>query len=344
MQRSDTFLTIFAISILVFLVGGIMWLFQARRPVSPVGAPTIVLEDRTEVGENIQIQTLRDFPHTDLASASIPLDQILSGGPGRDGIPAMGNPMFVSIEAADLSDEIEGVFIDIDGVQRFYPFTILVWHEIVNDVIGDTPFAVTFCPLCGSAITFDRRVSERVYEFGVSGYLYESNMLMYDRQTESLWSQALGEAVVGVHVGDALSILPMQQITIGQLREDFPDAVVMSTDTGHIRNYGVYPYGDYEETARTIFPVSVSDQRYFAKEIMYVMPIGDTSVALPKDQLEDTAEMEIDGQILRVERDGGRINATLGGESIPGYFEMWFSWATHHHDSGIVWDLTESGN
>lgn len=295
--------------------------------------------DVPEEREKVTGRTLSGFSDTDLSTATIPVDQILSGGPGKDGIPAIDAPTFIPLAEASLDADIEGVLVDIDGVQRFYPLTILVWHEIVNDQIGETPYSVTFCPLCGSAVTFDRRVNDQVLDFGVSGYLFESNLLMYDRQTESLWSQARGEAVDGPLVTTELNLIPMQQITFAQLQSDFPESVVMSDDTGYRRNYGVYPYGDYSETERTIFPVSVSDKRYFAKEIMYVIPIGDTSVAFPKDELVDTASREVDGKVLTVVRDGGLINAELDGVPVPGYFEMWFSWATHHQDDGLVWEL-----
>jgi hypothetical protein len=330
--------------ILLALVGSVLWIQYIGSSASPISNKETSSQDASTsesivLEESERPQTLRDFDNTNINTATIPTDQIISGGPGKDGIPAIDAPIFVSIAETKLDDDIEGVLIALEGEERFYPLTILVWHEIVNDQIGGTPFSVTFCPLCGSAITFDRRLGDQLLDFGVSGYLYESNLLMYDRQTESFWSQAVGEAVVGELVGAQLTYVPMQQITFGQLKADFSTSVVMSTDTGHIRNYGVYPYGDYAKTERTIFPVTVSDNRFFAKEIMYVVPVGDASIAIPKDSLIDTATRTVGEQELKLVRDGGLINATLDGEPVPGYFEMWFSWATHHQDDGIVWSV-----
>src|SRR3989344_4868604 len=144
--------------------------------------------------------------NTDTGKSSIDQSKIVSGGPGKDGIPAISNPKFVDIGDEELSDSTSGILINLNKQTRFYPFNILVWHEIVNDSIEGSYIAVTFCPLCGSAIVFDRRVGDEILEFGVSGLLYESNLLMYDKKTESLWSQVLGEAVVGSYTGTKLAL------------------------------------------------------------------------------------------------------------------------------------------
>lgn len=284
---------------------------------------------------------------TNLDKAIIEPSEVRSGGPGKDGIPAIDNPKFVSIAEASLDDEIRGIFIDINGEQRFYPYSILVWHEIVNDSIGDTNFAVTFCPLCGTAIVFDRDQSsdgpfDKTVRFGVSGLLWESNLLMYDDITETLWSQARGQAVIGDLAGQKLIRLPMQLITFGELKQKYPSSQVLSHDTGYNRNYTVYPYGDYEENNdRLVFPVSVQDNRFPSKLIMYVVQFEDKSVAVPKDSVVDgsTATMKVNRQTLTLKRDGGEYEVTANGEVLPGYFEMWFSWATHHQEDGVVWEI-----
>lgn len=136
---------------------------------------------------------------TNTSQRSIELSKVLSGGPGKDGIPAIREPVFVSV-----SEKPESVLLDTDGIvlgkgqAKFYPYNIMIWHEIVNDTVDGVPVAVTFCPLCGSAAVFDRRVDGESLSFGVSGLLYQSNLLMHDSKTESLWSQVLGEAVVGI--------------------------------------------------------------------------------------------------------------------------------------------------
>lgn len=289
-----------------------------------------------------EVQLLPGFPDTDLSAAIIDTDLILSGGPGKDGIPAISDPKFTSVESAVVDDEVLGILVDFNSEKRFYPYNILVWHEIVNDQIGDKKFAVTFCPLCGSAIVFDRMAGGVEYEFGVSGYLFESNLLMYDRTTESLWSQARGEAVVGSLIGTELEVLPMQLLTFSELRENHPDAQVLSRDTGYFRRYDFYPYGDYEDREDTIFPVSVQDNRFPAKKIMYVVPWGEKSLAIPQDILTTDLEAKVEGSLVQVKVDRGEVSVVVGDESFPGYYEMWFSWATHHQGDGIVWPLDES--
>lgn len=279
---------------------------------------------------------------TNLSKTEIDLSQVLSGGPGKDGIPAINDPKFISVAEAEaeLDEEVLGIFLDINGDQRYYPYTILVWHEIVNDTVGNQPVAVTFCPLCGSAITFDRNVNGKVVEFGVSGLLYESNLLMYDSENESLWSQALGRAVVGDDAGTNLDHVPMQLLTFAEFKQKFPEAQVLSNDTGHSRNYGFFPYGDYDESDDLVFPTSVQDKRFHPKTIMYVVNVGsDKSAAFVWEKAGETgtAELEVDGQQVTLTRNGGEAVVTIDGQEVPGYFEMWFSWATHHQDNGYVW-------
>lgn len=187
---------------------------------------------------------------------------------------------------------------------------------------------------------FDRSVDGEVLEFGVSGLLYESNLVMYDRATESLWSQSVGEAIAGEHTGKRLDLVFMQVIDFGELKERYPGARVLSVDTGHDRDYWRNPYSGYEDTERTYFPVTVEDRRYFAKDLFWVFWLdGDTSVAIPMGSIEEMRAMtDIDGKRVSVMRDGGEIDVSVDGESVPGYVEMWFSWATQHADDGTVWD------
>jgi hypothetical protein len=287
-------------------------------------------------GETPETAFARNGLKTNTSMSSIPLSDVLSGGPGKDGIPALSNPLFVSVEEAEVNDTTLGVFISIDEEKRFYPYNILVWHEIVNDSIGDTHFAVTFCPLCGSAITFNREVGGEVLTFGVSGLLWESNLLMYDTKTESLWSQAKNEAVIGDYIGTKLSLLDMRLLEFGTIKELHPDSRVLSRDTGYARSYDIDPYGDYETNDRILFPVSVSDSRFSAKEIMYVVPFNESSYAFPDSGLDETTTFEVaDGELV-LERLEEGVQAYINGNPLPGYYEMWFSWATHHQNDGVV--------
>lgn len=283
---------------------------------------------------------LRGFK-TDSSKSSINLDQLLSGGPGKDGIPAINNPQFTPLSEADFEDNVQGIFVEFGSTRKFYPYNILVWHEIVNDTADGQNIAVTFCPLCASAIVFDRNYQGETLQFGVSGFLFESNLVMYDTKTESLWSQAKGAAIVGDYTGTKLTILPLQQITLAEVKRKYSDTLVLSKDTGYSRNYSFNPYSGYEETDEINFPVSVSDKRFKPKEIMYVVPLGEKSIAFAQIGLKDGNQksIEVEGQTITIERLGEEINVTTNGKTLPGYFEMWFSWAVHHQENGIALEL-----
>lgn len=192
---------------------------------------------------------------TNLEKSSIGLDELIDGGPGKDGIPSIDDPLFVS--QSDASGWLRGVepviSLEVNGEARAYPIQILMWHEIVNDVLGGKSVVVTFCPLCYSAIVFDSSVHGKVHEFGVSGFLRHSDMIMYDRTTESLWQQFSGEALVGDYTGYELTIIPSQLISFDQFREAYPDAAVLSRETGHLRNYGNNPYAGYDDINNSPF-------------------------------------------------------------------------------------------
>lgn len=284
----------------------------------------------------------KDGLKTNTAIRSIPLDEVLGGGPGKDGIPAILNPKFISINAAKKIEDGDrfGVSVTVGDTSRFYPYSILVWHEIVNDEINNQPFIVTFCPLCGSAITFDPRVDGEVRTFGVSGKLWESNLLMYDHKNENLWSQIIGEVVVGDDTGKKLEIFPSQLIMFDAFVSAHPNGEVLSRDTGHNRNYGFYPYGNYDNSESLYFPVSVQDNRLFAKELMFIVNVGDFSGAFKRSDLLEagSASLQIEDTTVTVKVDGEELKATdQNGNKVAGYIAMWFSWAAHHQDNSFVW-------
>ncbi len=206
---------------------------------------------------------------TDGVKHSIPLDKIKGGGPPKDGIPSIDNPVFANIENSQfMSDSDTVIGLEINGESKAYPLFILVWHEIVNDKVGETPVSVTYCPLCYTSQVFERIINGQEVEFGTSGKLYNSNLLMYDRFTESYWSQALGMAVKGELTGHQLDLVPFDVITWGDWKALHPDTLVLTTDTGHIRSYATDPYGDYYAEPRIMFPVEHSDDRMHPKEII----------------------------------------------------------------------------
>ncbi|MBI2611701.1 DUF3179 domain-containing protein [Candidatus Gottesmanbacteria bacterium] len=283
------------------------------------------------------------FPEfkTDLSKTSIDISKLISGGPGKDGIPAITNPKFVSIGEEDVNSNSLGILLSLNEEERFYPYYVLTWHEVVNDKIGNKNFAVTFCPLCGSAIVFNREVEGRILEFKVSGLLLESNLVMYDTQTESFWSQVRGEAIVGEYTGKKLEILPLQVISFAEASKKYPNAKILSKDTGYARDYSIDPYSGYGDTEETYFPISIKDKRFKTKEIMYVIPYGEKSIAFPQIKLKnnDTKKFTLDGKTFTIQRKGEEIIVLENNKQLPGYFEMWFSWATNHQHNGIVWEL-----
>jgi hypothetical protein len=201
---------------------------------------------------------------------TVPLDQIVSGGPLPDGIPSIDTPKFVSIEDGNkfLQDSELVVGLNINGDIRAYPLQLLVWHEIVNDNVGDMPVAVTYCPLCFTNQVFNRIIDGTVVEFGTSGKLYNSNLVMYDRTSNSLWSQALGEGIVGQFAGARLERIPFDVAHWKDWKKLYSSTKVLSQDTGTTRPYGADPYGDYYTNADVLFPVFNRDERLGLKEIV----------------------------------------------------------------------------
>jgi hypothetical protein len=220
----------------------------------------------------------------------VPLDKIVSGGPPPDGIPSIDMPKFVSVSEANkfLQDADQVVGLNINGDIRAYPLQILVWHEIVNDNVGGTPVAVTYCPLCFTNQVFNRTVDGQTVEFGTSGKLYNSNLVMYDRTSNSLWSQALGQAIVGKHAGPKLERIPFDIAFWKEWKQLYPDTKVLSRDTGSTRPYGADPYGNYYTSNELFFPVSNKDDRLGLKEIIVGLENEGQFKAYKLQQIQDT--------------------------------------------------------
>ena len=201
----------------------------------------------------------------------VPLDQIVSGGPPPDGIPSIDKPKFTSAQEADknLKDSELVLGLNINGDIRAYPLQILVWHEIVNDKVGGVPVAVTYCPLCFTNQVFNRALEDgNVVKFGTSGKLYNSNLVMYDRTSDSLWSQALAQGIVGKYAGVDLQRIPFDVANWKEWKQLYPESKVLSRDTGSSRPYGADPYGDYYTNSEVLFPIPNQDDRLGLKEII----------------------------------------------------------------------------
>lgn len=195
------------------------------------------------------------WPDTDFGRSLIDLGEIRSGGPPKDGIPAIDQPRFDTIAEAEkwLDPREPVVVLELAGRARAYPLQILIYHEIVNDRIGERPVSVTFCPLCNAAIAFDRRFQGRVLDFGTTGLLRNSDLVMYDRQTESWWQQFSGRAIVGELSGKTLETLPAPIVAFADFRVAFPAGEVLNRNTGHTRPYGRNPYRGYDDIDQSPF-------------------------------------------------------------------------------------------
>lgn len=286
----------------------------------------------------------QSFPDTDWSKADPALARALSGGPAKDGIPAIDDPSFEPVADFGNPDDVQALLV-VGGTEvKAYPYNILVWHEIVNDTVDGTPIAVTFCPLCGSAVVFERLLpGGRATTFGVSGGLLESNMIMFDRATETLWQQSTGRALAGEHYPHELELHPFQLLTVGEIKGQYPEAMILSDNTGHARDYARNPYAGYDESDDFYFNPSEIDERYPAKEIFVAFTVKDTRVAARWLALENGRRYELDvddERVVLTKTDGELQISGADGAEIPFYFEMWFSWAIQH-DEGVVFDPGE---
>jgi hypothetical protein len=213
-----------------------------------------------------------DFSGSGSGSAClVPEDRLVSGGPGRDGIPALDNPVVVSAAEGDTFLLPTALVLGVveNGEARAYPHNVLWWHEIVNDTLGGVRIVVSYCPLTGSGMVYDPRIGGQVLNFGVSGLLFENNLVLFDRATESLWSQMGVQGVCGSFSGTAPALRPIVQSTWEAWKAMHPNTTVVSFDTGFGRNYGVYPYGNYDRVGDNslLFPAASIDRRRPLKEL-----------------------------------------------------------------------------
>jgi len=288
--------------------------------------------------ENQEIKTLKDG-----TKYIIHPSKFLSGGPGKDGIPSIDNPKFVSAKADWLPDDELGLGIVHKNEARFYPFRILVYHEIVNDFIQNDPILVTYCPLCFTGIGFVREIDGEPVEFGVSGKLYNSELVMYDRKTDSYWPQTLGKAVLGPSTGKTIKKIPTDTVKWGDWKKVHPDTRVLSKDTGFLRSYdGSNPYGrkgDFTDI-NLQFPLENEDKRLDAYEIVYGIEVDGKFKAYKKTDVEQkpTIEDTIGGEKIIIEFDKNLKSTRAYKESEEQVVVdtlFWFAWAAFHPDTEL---------
>lgn len=333
--------------------------------------PTAESSDQAPAAQELAAQAPppgadREF-RTDFSKTIISYDEVLSGGPPKDGIPAIDEPQFVAVAEADAwLEPVEPVVrVQVGDDARAYPLQILTWHEIVNDTVGDQPVAVTFCPLCNTAIVFARTVAPaasaapQVLDFGTTGRLRFSNLIMYDRQTETWWQQATGEALAGELVGTRLDFVPGEIIAWSDFRATHPDGQVLSRETGFNRSYGNNPYLGYDDVNNTPFLYQGEPTPDNLPAVARVLTIEepDDTVAYPFEVLQEVRVVNdtvgdqevvifweagtasaLDAGIIAEGRDVGAANAylrTLNGEVLT------FAFANDEfrdEETGSVWN------
>jgi len=231
-----------------------------------------------------------DVWKTDFSRHTVPFEEFASGGPPKDGIPSVDHPSFINVREANgwLADRDPVALVSLNGEARAYPLSILIWHEIVNDEIGGRPVSVTYCPLCNTTIAFDREFRGTILDFGTTGRLRHSDLVMYDRQTETWWQQATGEGLVGEHAGEQLTFVPVTVRSWRDVREQRPSVRVLSRDTGFPRaftqRYGTNPYEGYDRGSgpwRQFFRFGRDDGRLPAMERVVALEHGDEHLAVP---------------------------------------------------------------
>jgi len=280
----------------------------------------------------------------DFNGAKVKKEDLLQGCfGGKDCIPSIDKPKFESAKQASwLRDEDIVFAIDYKDVQKAYPQTILNWHEIVNDEISGNPIAVTFCPLCGSALAFERKVNGVITEFGVSGKLHNSDLVMYDRYEGNLWQQITGEGIVGPapRRNEILKQVPIITTTWGKWKKEHPNTQVLSRDTGHTRNYDQYPYGTYEQDDQLFFGVKGLDKSLQIKTVVYGVEINRSSKAYPESVFDEKKIIEdtVGNVAIRLEKTkAGQIKVTnlQTNEEIIPIRLFWFAWASFHPETKL---------
>jgi len=280
----------------------------------------------------------------DLGNSLISINEILQGGPPKDGIPALNQPRFVATEDTSFLNDSDRVLGLKQGDQaKAYPIKILNWHEVVNDSIDTLPVAITYCPLCGTGAAFYSEVEDIQLEFGVSGLLYNSDVLLYDRQTESLWSQIQAQAISGSFAGTKLVQLPLIHTSWKQWRNKHPQGDVLSLETGHQRDYNRDPYAGYAQSDDLYFPVAhTSDALLDLKETVLGVKVGNRAKAYPFSVLANYGEKIFTDRIgdntitIQWDHDGYSASASSQDNTpmifLQGY---WFAWYAFYPESEI---------
>lgn len=307
------------------------------------GACLLLLALPVVAQRSYDIDILRDtFGYDKDTRKAIDLRDLHQGCPYRDCIPSIDKPKYVTADEADhVADDDLVLALSFKGYNRAWPARILDQHEIVNDIIAGVPMAITWCPLCGSAVGVVREFDGQITEFGVSGLLYNSDLVFYDRKTSTLWDQIEAKGIVGPLTGKELELVPITMTRWSTWKAAHPDTLVLSADTGHKRDYSVDAYGRYRRSDSLMFPVSNKDDSIRPKSVVFGFRIGDRTVAVTETLLQETPDLEhtLAGDryaILRADDGAVTMTHSESGETYSPVRLYWFAWYTFNPDTDLV--------
>lgn len=261
---------------------------------------------------------------------------LVSGGPSKDGIPAIDKPKYVTAEEADkiLSSDEKIFGIDHNGKVLAFPRSIMYWHEIVNEIVDGEKISITYCPLTETVIGYKNK------NLGVSGRLYNSNLVVYDRETDSEIPQILGTAINGPLKGQKLETLHVYVTTWKKWKEKYPNTLVLSRDTGFHRDYDRNPYPGYDQILRIWFPLAAESDLFSTKKMIHAISLNNEYLAIPKDEFKEIKEKEytLGGEEIKIIYDErlGVINVFEGNEQLNSFDSYWFAWYAYHPDTRVL--------
>lgn len=290
---------------------------------------------------SFDVDILREtFGFDDSTRKSVALDQLRQGCPARDCIPSIDHPQYVTAEeATHVTDDELVITLSYKGEYRAYPARILDHHEIVNDTIAGDPLAITWCPLCGSAVGIRRTVGGEITEFGVSGVLYNSDLVLYDRATDTLWDQIEAKGIVGTMTGVKLELVPVSMSRWAKWRNKHPDTLVLSADTGFEYDYTQDRFAEYRDSTRLFMPVSASDERVHAKTVVFGFDLPSGAVAYAESVLQSSGSYRHDlngeGAVITL-HDDGAVSMQRGDQTLYPIRVFWFAWYTFHPETDLI--------
>jgi len=301
----------------------------------------LLLATTTNAQRSFELDILSEtFGFDASTKKSVALSDLRQGCPARDCIPSIDSPKYLSVEdATQVADDDLVITLSYKGEYRAYPSRILDHHEIVNDTVGGDPLAITWCPLCGSAVGFGRTVAGTSTEFGVSGVLYNSDLVLYDRATETLWDQIEAKGIVGTMTDERLELVPVSMSRWGKWRDRHPDTLVLSTETGFAYDYTEDRFADYRDSTRLFMPVSATDERVHAKTVVFGFDLASGAVAYAESVLEADGSYrhDLNGEQTEITlHDDGSVTMLRGDQTLYPTRLFWFAWYTFHPGTDLI--------